>query len=329
MTTSRTLLERAPAARIVLATGAIPIFITGAAAVLLATWRDELPDPVATHWGRQGMADGLTSVSGTIGLVVAFGVGLGLLGLVLALISKVPVLVRACAATGAGVSSFVVVLVTLSTGAQRGLADATEARIPGAAIWAALLAGALVGALAWLLVPTWQVAPEPAAGEPGRAMELAAGERVSWTRSVRSATPAAFVMAGSVLVTAGLAVALQDWWLLIVPAVLLVMVVALGSIRATVDGSGLRVRGALGWPRQHIALDTIASASVVEVRAVRDFGGWGYRIGVRKPFTGVRGWVLRSGPGLLIERTDNSRDIVVVDDAATAAGLITALLART
>lgn len=326
--TSRPPREHPPIGRIVLAAGVIPALVTAVAAGMIAAWRDELPDPVATHWGLSGAADGFTSVSGTIVMTVGFGLGLSLLGLTLALISKVPVLVRACAAIGTGVASFVVALVAASTHGQRGLSDAAAAGAPGVWIVVAGVGAAVLAAVSWLLIPGWCVEPEPRAGEPGRALELGADERVSWTRSVRSATPAAVIMAGSVLLTAGLALALRDWWLLAVPAVLLVLVVAFASIRATIDASGITVRGLLGWPRTRIGLDAIAAATVVDVSALRDFGGWGYRIGVRKPFTGVRGWVLRSGQGLLIERADHSRDIVVVDDAETAAGLLTALLAR-
>ena len=53
------------------------------------------------------------------------------------------------------------------------------------------------------------------------------------------------------------------------------------------------------------------------------YGGWGYRV---RP--GVRAIVIRGGEGLRIGRTNKADLVVTVDDAATGAGLVNALLQR-
>ena len=47
-------------------------------------------------------------------------------------------------------------------------------------------------------------------------------------------------------------------------------------------------------------MDEIDHAEVVEVNALRDYGGYGYRVGVTGPRKGTKGFVLRSGSALLL-----------------------------
>jgi len=84
------------------------------------------------------------------------------------------------------------------------------------------------------------------------------------------------------------------------------------------------VRGPAGWPRSRIALNEVATATAVNVEALGSFGGWGWR---RVP--GALGVVLRSGEALRVERKEGHALVVTVDDAATAAALLTALASRT
>jgi hypothetical protein len=75
--------------------------------------------------------------------------------------------------------------------------------------------------------------------------------------------------------------------------------------------------GPLGWPRYRIPADDVAEATAADVGALQ-FGGWGYRV-----LPGAHGLILRSGEALLVRRRSNGRLFAVtVDDAATAAGLL-------
>ena len=62
--------------------------IVGGGVALASSWRDELPDPVATHWGPGNVVDGFSSLDSALtilgiaggGLVILFGLitwGLG------------------------------------------------------------------------------------------------------------------------------------------------------------------------------------------------------------------------------------------------------------
>ena len=90
-------------------------------------------------------------------------------------------------------------------------------------------------------------------------------------------------------------------------------------VRVVADENGLTVRfGLLPWARRRIPLHRIAEAGHREVRAVRDFGGWGYRF--RPGRTGV---ILRSGDALIVELTTSGREFAVtVDDARTGAAVL-------
>ena len=86
--------------------------------------------------------------------------------------------------------------------------------------------------------------------------------------------------------------------------------------------------------RIRIPLDRVVRAEVVSVKALGDFGGWGYRVAVGGRLSGVQGFVWQSGPALLVvasdpdDPTSQRREIAAIDDAEAAAGQINALIAR-
>jgi hypothetical protein len=88
-----------------------------------------------------------------------------------------------------------------------------------------------------------------------------------------------------------------------------------------VDGTGLTIRSAIGWPRIRVPLNEVLRADVTQVRPLRDYGGWGLRVGRG----GRIGVVLRSGDALLVQRTGGRSIAVSLDGAYTAAGLLNAL----
>ncbi|MFT4218816.1 MAG: hypothetical protein QM619_16765 [Micropruina sp.] len=105
--------------------------------------------------------------------------------------------------------------------------------------------------------------------------------------------------------------AVDSWWM-----------VAILRVRVAVDASGLRVSGPLGWLRVRIVLDDIATVGTAEVRALREFGGWGYRVAFAGPLVGAKGFVLRSGQAIVVTRRSGAIEVVVVDDAGTGAALL-------
>lgn len=320
--------------RALLAGAGLPVAIGAIGAALVLSWRDELPARVAGHWGVDGTADGFSSVSTVAWLVGGFAAAFAVIGLALVLAVRADATVtRIVAATTAGTTGFVAALVVLLTERQRGLADAAAVELPGTTILLALAAGVAVALLAMLLVPRWTPGARPLGPLPPGATEaphldVGAGERVVWTRSVATGAGPVVVLVAGIGVTAAVGVVGRQWWVLGISLALTILAAAVFSITVTVDERGLTIRGRFGRPRTHVSLDRIARASVVTVRPARDFGGWGYRIAAVGPLAGARGYVLRGGEALLVERTDGVRAIVTVDDAGTAAALLNALLER-
>ncbi|WP_059035023.1 hypothetical protein [Gordonia desulfuricans] len=303
--------------------GIVPPVAAGAVAVsLLSAWRPDLPDPIASHWGSHGV-DGTSSITGAMVMAVAAAVIGAVIGGATCwwgrdtrITRTVVALVNFLAVVIAGIAPSV-------AADQRGVTDIDSLSTP---VWPIVITfgvAVLVAVASAALIPTWTAAAPDAVGVAPLG-DLAAGEQFFWRRNV-STSPWAAALVGVVeLVLLIIAVAIGPWWLLVPIVVVLFSAAALWSVRVTVDRRQIEVRGILGRPRRRIPMDDVVRAEVVPVRALADFGGYGFRLSVRGPLRGAQGFVLRSGPGLLLTRSDGRRDVVVVDDADIAAGLINA-----
>lgn len=315
-----------PTARIAVTVALLLAVITGVSAALLGSWGGDLPDPVATHWGADGVADGFSSLDSMIWLVVIMGV-LGLACAVWSAFTSTPSLARTLLATTVGTVAFVDALVLASTAPQRGLADAAGVAFSGWWLALALAAGAVLAALAALLVPAWR-APWQAAGARAEAMPLAAGENAIWTAPTSSGSAGSIAAILGVALVVIVALVSQMWWMLALAAVLAVTMVALLSIRVAVGPGGLTVTGRLGWPRIHIPAEEVTSVATERVSAFRQFGGWGYRVGISGDLKGARGFVLHSGEAIVVTTASGRREVVVVDGAGQGAALLEAYRER-
>jgi hypothetical protein len=151
----------------------------------------------------------------------------------------------------------------------------------------------------------------------------AAGERAAWAGRAHLAwwLPLVLIAIGAILVVSARSAVGA------VPAALLVLVyLAFGWIRVSVDARGLRIRyGLLPWPVTSVPLGDIRRAERIDLRPL-EWGGWGYR-GSRKVFARAA-VVLRGGDAIKLQLTDGSKFAVTVDDAATGAALLADLLAQ-
>jgi hypothetical protein len=148
-------------------------------------------------------------------------------------------------------------------------------------------------------------------------------QRAAWTGRAHLAwwLPVALIAIGAVLVASARSPigALPS-------ALLLLVYLAFGWIRVSVDARGLRIRyGLLPRPVTSIPLGDIRRAERIDLAPLQ-WGGWGYR-GSRKAF-GRAAVVLRSGDAIKLQLTDGSEFAVTVDDAATGAALLADLLAQ-
>ncbi|GAA1121306.1 hypothetical protein GCM10009577_50320 [Streptomyces javensis] len=298
-------------------------------AVVVATFaglRDRLPDPLATHFGADGKADGFTGTGAFLSVVTAVLIGSGLLTLVPTLrLTKGLAAQRFAVALGYGMSGLLgYAFASLLFANADANADATRASRVSLPLWQlgiALAVAAVMGTLGVLLASRDAAS---AAGSGKRAaaprLPLAKGEVATWTRSVGSpvllAVGAGTALPGAVLVAVGSATGA----LLIVAGL---VSTALARCRVTVDHRGLAVAS---WfaprPRMRIPLDRIERATSREAAAL-SLGGWGYRVR-----GGGSALVFRSGDALFLTLATGREFAVTVDDAATAAALLNALIER-
>ncbi|PJJ63887.1 DUF1648 domain-containing protein [Compostimonas suwonensis] len=323
-------------ARFAIVVFGVPALLGLVALVLALVWLPELPDPVAVHWGTDGV-NGYGPAWVTILLIPVLGIGLpallGLIALTSAGTRLPPVSARWTGAFVPALSTFLVVLATGTLAVQRGLSDAHDAGGIGGVALVGGVAAVAVGVIAWFALPADPLpAPDAAtgasagaagsAGSSSPAIRLGPGERAAWT-AVTSSPPLVvwLIIAVALVPVVVFLIVPEAWSAMIVTAVILVIALCLLSWRVTVDARGLHVRALLGVPVFHVALDEIAAVRTVQVDPLAEFGGWGIRLG-----TGGRlGIVTRRGPGIEVERTNGRRLVVTAPDAATGAALLTGL----
>lgn len=296
----------------------LPLALLLMAAAITWTWRAELPHPLATHWGAHGV-DGFGSLTGSIAAALGFGTALTTAFWALGFWWGRSASVRRI---GNGTAVWCAVLLggilVATTDAQRGLADARDVQDVGGRIAGVLACATVAGLLVAFLTPGDASAPVTQGPPSGAArIELGEGERAVWFERVSSMP--VVVGAGIAAIASAVAVILaRQPWLLIVPVLLVVLLASMFSWTVRVSPTGVRIASALRFPRAELAIDEIVSADVVEVRALREFGGWGWRVG-RGGRTGV---IVRSGEALQITQSNGRVFVVTVDDAARGAALL-------
>lgn len=303
---------------------AVPLALLGASAAIASSWKDTLPDPVATHWGSDGV-DGFSSLSAAIAVSLLIGTLFTILLWAFSLrAGKVSSTRRLVNGLNVGLAVFLSVILLGSLHAQKGLLDAADVGGIGAVIALALAAATALGVLVAVVTPAGAQALA-AAPVPAGASRLALGddERAVWFQRLRGGAGLAvgFLAAAG---TGVAAVTTGEWWMLLVTAGLVALMAAMFSWIVRIDEEGLRIRSTLGVPRTQIPLDEVAHARATTVSCFPEFGGWGWRTAM----DGRTGILLRSGEALEVTRADSSVFIVTVDDAETAAALLNTLADR-
>ncbi|EFL37131.1 conserved hypothetical protein [Streptomyces viridochromogenes DSM 40736] len=300
---------------------AVPFGVATAAyvGIFLASY-DRLPGRIATHFSGDGGADGFTSRTAALWFGSGLLVGLGLLFTVLTLVSKESRGARLTAAIGAGTAVTLGYPLVLTVLVNTDVQDPTEVQLPMWHMAVLLLAGLATGALTW-----WLTSGGPRSASTRRlspALLLTEGEAAAWSRTIISR---ALLFPASVVTLCGLfAVAFGPWQAGLLPLVLGLTCAPFAGVRVTVDRRGLTVASTvLPRPRLALPLGSIVRASSIQVNAMGDFGGWGYRIRPNR-----RGVVLRSGEALSVRTAGGREYVVTVDDSTTAAALLNGLVNR-
>ena len=326
---------RSPAlSRFLLVALVVPLVLVAIGVTVQLIAMPYVPATIAVHWNAAGEPDRFAPAWTQPLATVLFGAGIP----VLIAVTSVPglrrgdrgVTYRFMAAVAAGTAALVTVAFTWTFVMQAGAPSGAEAGPVWPAVLASIAAAAVVGTVAWFLQPAeeWARPAVPAASP----LSIAPGERVVWLRTASMTRGAAIGIAGAVL--AVVLAAFVGWltgapvglvWLLgVVGVLLLVLAATTVAFHVRVDDSGLSVDSVLGLPRFRLRLADIASAAAVDVNPMGEFGGWGLRLSVDRRF----GVVLRQGEAIEVTRANGRRFVVTVDDAATGAALLQALIAQ-
>lgn len=287
------------------------------------------PGDVVVHWAAAGEPDGWAP-AWTVPLGMTFLMLVGVLSFGLGLVATrdehVSTMQRLLASVAVWFASFLTTLGLWTLIAQRD----PDAAVPsvGAGLGLAMGAAIVAGALAWFFAP----APVPVlrSGRVVEALPLRDGERAVWLGRMHLATPGIVAIVAVIvfsLVAAVLAALVSDGAtgpVLLVPAVLLVVLLVTSFWTVRADDDGLTVRSAVGWPRFHVPAENIESAGTTPVRVLGEFGGWGIRFGRGRRL----GIIMRSGDALEVQNRDGGALVVTVDDAATAASVLSAVAER-
>lgn len=317
----------------------VPLALIALSSIVVIAWLPDVPEPVATHWGSEGV-DGYAPKWMPPVMLAGLGGGLVVLFASIALLShrspqrgtdsSIPAAgwsatARLLGAVSLGTAGMISTLTAAVVGVQRGLSEAADA--PDIAPWSPLFLLVAVGlaVVGWFLQPSVE-RPAQAPGAAAAPLPLADHERAVWMKTVTIAKTGQIVLGIGVFITAAMSVLLlaqgiAGGWITAAVTLLLVFLVSTSlTFRVRASAAGLRVRSAAGWPRLEIPAAEIASTRAVRIDPFAEFGGWGYRFGT----DGRRGVVLRTGEALEVTRADGRVFVVTVDDAATAASVLAA-----
>lgn len=307
----------------------VPLMIVGALGVtahhFLSGISGELPARVAVHWGASGAPDRFVSLDSAL---VENGVVVGLLTLLLSAIAWVPAApVSATAGLATGLGFAMASGMYGSLYEQRGLTDVTQADAFGWTVVAGLVAGVLLGAGVARVLHSMAASAYSSTGLPADAvrLEVPDGTRLAWSGRMRLSRTTLGVLGLALIPLLGMAVFLfaagsQEGWILLGVALFPGLVMWALSGDVFVDRDLVRVqRGPL--KTMSLALEEISSADVVTVKPLREYGGWGWRIG-----RDAHGFITRSGEALRLHRVGDVAYVLTVDRAEDAAAVVNTLL---
>lgn len=309
-----------------------PAVLSGLSYALQAAWWDSLPTVVPHHWNASGAPDAFGSRASFPIATTVIAVALPALMMIFAL----PGLLRGrrgptyrlLTAFALGVAVLGSVLTTGNTWLHRGVTEGGPWPSTTPVSVGALVAGAVLGTLAFFAQPRQDVTrPDihtPAGlnlGEQERAVWMQTTTIPLWGRALLTVASGAFLAGAVGLLASGNATAG-------VPMVIALVVVILSAAMATafrvrVDQRGITVVSTVGWPRFTVPAIDVESVAVVGVDGLGEFGGFGIRSAA-----GATGIIMRNGEALEVTRRGGRRLVITVDDADTGAALLMAFAKR-
>lgn len=307
-----------------IATVWLPGLSSAALFLFLISIRDRLPARVATHWGAGGMADGFADADTLPYVAVAFTLGIAWLLAALTTVTR-----RAVVGGGfdsglpLGMVWFLGSLTAILTALQ---IDSTEP--PDLAGWSIPLAMG-IGVAGWLIgvlvagrrAEVSKTRAPALAGAPR--LEIPEGSTAVWSDKTPHAAFMPYLATGVVFLGLGIGW-LASWWVTLIFVPIVVLLIGSTTYRVTAGPRHIEARGLLfGFPRVRVPLDEVAAVEAGTVSAV-DFGGWGVRVNL----DGESAVVTRSGPALVVQRSDGAVLRISLEQPDKAVPVISTLLDR-
>jgi hypothetical protein len=293
---------------------------------LIVIFAARLPDPLAVHWGIRGTVDRTDSLAAVFLSSAVFAPLLAGVVITVFLLmtrhSAATLFTRTLVGVGAGLGVLVGLLPFTFVLAQVDAPSAhvvpLSAAVPG--LIATFVIALAVGIGLAFVIP---LSPVPfRVTESAPALDLSAGEKVHWSRSVWLGPLGLFLYAGAAVLVVGTVLLVgAPWWLVLIVLLVFALLATTLAWHVVVDSQGVHVIAALGFPRLIFSIADITSARRTDVSPVREFGGWGIRFGV----SGAWGIIVRGGEALEISREHKAPFVITIKDAETAARLINGL----
>lgn len=311
----------------------LPLTLVAIGTVVTIAWIPRMPDPMSTHWGPGFEPDGFGPP--WTNAAMALGLGLGLSAMyALQGLQRITPNATIWSPMHRFIPAMVLATVTLVQCTAIGTAwvqlDARDARDTGSTAGLLGLAFGLAlvaGVAGFFAQPRLRIdGPDPGAVEP---LALAPQERAVWVAEARLPGPMyAVVTALAALPVVALVTMLivgsPVWWIAALPLFVFTLAWGIGAkYRVRVDDSGIEARAMLGWPAFRVAAGDIESVRTAEINPFAEFGGCGIRWA-----PGRFGIVLRTGPGIVVTRTDGRTWAVTLDRPEEGAALLAAVAER-
>jgi hypothetical protein len=316
--------------RFALVTLVLPVVVSTVGLVIQFVVLSQAPPRVPPHWGGSGAPSGWGPVWLLV-LTVVLGFGLpAVFGL-----SSLPSLRRgdrnpAFRILGAQALGLSVVLTFVATSLQlQSVGTTSSDEIRGLlTLFAGLGSGVAAALVGWSLQPRGS---RPAPARSVIRLELASTERAAWMGTAFLPVPAVAVITAAAAISAlraGFGWVTGDRHgfaaiLTVVALLLIALLATTAAFRVRVDARGLSVQSMLGVPRFRVATQDVGSVAVIDARSLGVPGSWGIRV-----LPGRVTIVMRSTLGIRVTRRDGRTFFVTVDDAATGAALLDALVAQ-
>lgn len=302
----------------------VPLVALVIGSLLPLLWKSELPELLPTHWGTNG-PDQFGSLSGLIWPTLVIGaLTIVVLSVAVTQLNREAFTQRISIVTNNFLAFMLGSIPAVTAFRARDLTETVDMSDPIALSMLFGLLGVGVGALLAYLLPKQETPAAlavPAEGAPR--VLLSESEAGVWVSREYSMAGVWIGILAAAL-TSSFAIATKNPVMLVIPAILITAVTVLNIWDVRIDGTGVTTTALIKFVKRHVPLTEIEQASVTQVRAIKQYGGYGIRTG----FNGNIGMILRSGEALELRLSGDRGFVITMKDSETAAGLVNTLVER-